>query len=272
MKALIIGTGFLGEQIHEEIKNYCKEVFVTHNKNKKYSFSKKFDLFQDDISEIFNLNEVNTVFFSAMVEFQENKKLLNKSMGNFLDKIKNKRLVYISSDGIFDGKKGQYKEDDEVNPITLYGENLETCENLIKRKVKNFCIIRPSYLYGFVNGKLDGRFSKLKSELEKGERVERFIDMYKSPLSYKQAAEVVVKVGLSNFKGIVNVSGDKKSVYKLSKEGMQALKVSTENLIGIKMPQKRPKNFLPDTSLDFSLMIKLTKVKPLSIKKSMRLK
>lgn len=270
MKALIIGTGFLGEQIYKEIKPFCNEVFLTHNKNKKYLISKKFDLFNDDIAKIFDLDQIDVIFFSAMVEFEENRDLLKRSMNSFLDKIKNKRLVYISSDGLFNGEKGQYKETDEPDSITLYGKNLKLCESLIQKKTKDFCIIRPNYLYGFVKGKLDNRFARLKTELEKGLKVERFTDMYKSPLSYKQAAEAAVKIGLSDFKGIIHISGERKSVYELSKEGMEALGVSTKNLIGVAMPTERPVNFLPDTSLDFSLMIKLININPLSVKESLK--
>lgn len=45
MKAAIIGTGFLGEQIYEDILPICNEMILTHHKNKKYPDSKEFDFF-----------------------------------------------------------------------------------------------------------------------------------------------------------------------------------------------------------------------------------
>lgn len=266
MKSAIIGTGFLGEQIYSDLLPICDEIILTHHKNKKYPDSKKFDFFIDDIRNILNGKKIDAVFLTSKIEFEEDKRKLINTMVHFLESCKNIKIVYISSDGIFEGKSGLYKESDIPNPITLYGKNLKICEELVKKYSDNYCIIRPSYMYGFVNEHLDSRFEKIKNDIANDKKVVRFTDMYKSPLSYKQASQTITKLALSNYIGTVHVCGKRMSVYDFTKEGMKALYLPIENLIGKPMPKEKPIDFLPDTSLDNSLMRELTDIEPSSIK------
>jgi dTDP-4-dehydrorhamnose reductase len=58
-------------------------------------------------------------------------------------------LIHISTDYVFDGNKTEaYKEDDPVNPVGVYGESKLSGENSIKSVLKEFIIIRTSWLYG----------------------------------------------------------------------------------------------------------------------------
>lgn len=70
-------------------------------------------------------------------------------MRRFITGYEGKHPVYFSSDGIFDGKWRMYREEDIPSPVTIYGKNLALCENLVKKHVKNYCIIRPLYLWFF---------------------------------------------------------------------------------------------------------------------------
>ncbi|MFZ1626748.1 MAG: sugar nucleotide-binding protein [Candidatus Moraniibacteriota bacterium] len=115
--------------------------------------------FIDEPESVFRGQAIDAVILTAKIEFIENSTLLQQSMQRFLQFFKLARVVYISSDGIFDGVKGEYTESDDPNPVTLYGRNLALCENLVRQYAKNHCIIRPSYLYGFVGGRLDERLS-----------------------------------------------------------------------------------------------------------------
>lgn len=265
MKPLIIGAGFLGEQIYYDLKKFVDKVVVTHRTNRKFSFSYKFDFFTDNVKDIFSNEEIDTLFIPAKIEFTEDEDLLKCKMVELAEWAKDKRVIYISSDGIFDGEKGGYSETDQVNPVTLYGRNLDACENIIRTKVKNHCIIRPSYLCGFVNNNLDSRFKKIQEDVVEGEKVTRFTDMYKSPLSYSQASESIVKLSQSDFVGTLHISGPRMSIYDFTKEGMEALGIPTSMLEGVKMPAERPRDFLFDSSLDSSLAQKITGVIPLGV-------
>ena len=57
-----------------------------------------------------------------------------KILAEICDKI-NLRLIHISTDSVFDGKKGMYLEDDQPNPINNYARSKFEGENEIKKKL-----------------------------------------------------------------------------------------------------------------------------------------
>ncbi|MBD3379107.1 MAG: dTDP-4-dehydrorhamnose reductase [Candidatus Omnitrophica bacterium] len=58
-------------------------------------------------------------------------------------------LILISTDFVFDGKKGApYGEEDEVNPLSVYGKSKLNAENSVKDLKTHFCIVRTSWLFG----------------------------------------------------------------------------------------------------------------------------
>lgn len=63
------------------------------------------------------------------------------------------RLVAISSDFVFDGKKGSpYIENDQTNPLGVYGKSKRDGEKLVRENCEAHYIVRTSWLYG-VHGK-----------------------------------------------------------------------------------------------------------------------
>ncbi|MGD0081495.1 MAG: dTDP-4-dehydrorhamnose reductase [Methanoregula sp.] len=57
-------------------------------------------------------------------------------------------LVHYSTDYVFDGTRRDYQEDDHPNPINAYGESKLLGEVSIQKNLKNYRIIRTSWLFG----------------------------------------------------------------------------------------------------------------------------
>ena len=77
-------------------------------------------------------------------------------------------LIYISTDFVFDGKKkSAYKETDRPNPLSVYADSKFKGEEAVKKAIKNYFIIRTSWLYG-KNGKnfVDTIIEKSKTDKE----------------------------------------------------------------------------------------------------------
>jgi dTDP-4-dehydrorhamnose reductase len=60
------------------------------------------------------------------------------------------KLIYISTDYVFDGEKGMYKENDPTNPIDYYGKTKLQGEKVVNG-LRDYIIVRPSVLYGADN-------------------------------------------------------------------------------------------------------------------------
>jgi dTDP-4-dehydrorhamnose reductase len=58
------------------------------------------------------------------------------------------KLIYISTDYVFDGLKGPYSENDIPNPLCVYGKHKLEAENIVKSSLSNYLILRITNVYG----------------------------------------------------------------------------------------------------------------------------
>lgn len=60
----------------------------------------------------------------------------------------NARMVYISTDYVFDGKEGPYREDAPLNPLSVYARHKLEAEQLALREVPGTLVLRVTNVYG----------------------------------------------------------------------------------------------------------------------------
>jgi len=98
-------------------------------------------------------------------------------------------LVYISTDFVFDGKKGSpYTEEDATGPLSVYGRSKLEGEEAVKRMLTRYAIVRTSWLFGpggrnFVDAIVD--------KAEEGEHLEVVDDQIGSPTYTKDLAQAI---------------------------------------------------------------------------------
>ena len=98
------------------------------------------------------------------------------------------KVIYISTDFVFDGKKGSpYLESDQSKPLSTYGKSKLAGEKAVQSILNNYCIIRTSWLYG------DGKnFVRTMLELAKTrDEVSVVCDQIGSPTSTSDLAEAI---------------------------------------------------------------------------------
>jgi dTDP-4-dehydrorhamnose reductase len=156
------------------------------------------------------------------------------------------RFLYISTDGVYDGKKGNYSEEDPTIPYSKYGWTKLGGE-CAARLHPNHCIVRTSF------------FDPLKINFEESPD-----DAYSSKLPIKNLVGAIKFLLKSNFIGTINVGGVKKSHYDLYKEFVHSLKPCKLNDIQKNLNFKFPK----DSSMDISLWKKMRNNKNLELKTS----
>lgn len=154
-------------------------------------------------------------------------------------------MVFTSSDMVFDGKKGNYTENDPVNPLNHYGEQKIRAEEGITAIYPEAAICRMPLMLGptWPNGKglLQGHLDKLTHR----EPLYLFEDEYRSPLFGISAAEGIMHA-LANFKGLYHLGGAEcMSRLQLGQLIANAFSIQEANIIPTKqasaaMPAPRP--------------------------------
>ncbi|MHB8371725.1 MAG: SDR family oxidoreductase [Thermoplasmataceae archaeon] len=126
----------------------------------------------------------------------------------------NSLLIHISTDYVFDGKTGNYSENSIPNPINYYGLS-KLIGDIYTSGYERSMIIRTSGVFGYTNN-----FPKFVIKtLSEGNQVNA-IRGYYSPIHAHNLALAISELINKNYKGIINIAGDRISRYDL------ALKIS----------------------------------------------
>lgn len=118
------------------------------------------------------------------------------------------RLVYFSSDYVFDGQNGPYRETDLANPISEYGRQKLLSEHYIALHSHDYLIVRTTGVYGWESqGK--NFVQRLVHSLKEGKRVRVPHDQVGSPTYAPNLAEAVIELGTAESRGLLHVAGSK---------------------------------------------------------------
>ena len=135
------------------------------------------------------------------------------------------KLVYISTAGIFDGKKkGYYSEGDPGNPQNHYGHSKYLGELAVQSLLKNYIIARVCWVFGG-GPKEDKKFvSKIIAQFDKPE-INALNDSWGSPTYGKDLIGALKKLIVKNAKGIYHLAGKGRgSRYDVAKFIVETLK------------------------------------------------
>ncbi len=166
----------------------------------------------------------------------------------------NAYMIYISTDYVFDGEKGMYKEDDVPNPINFYGLSKLMGEIAVESVLPDkSCIVRVSGLYGYSpTGKRNFGINALES-LIKGEEVKAFHDQYLSPTFTPRLAEALGKLVEKGVKGVIHIVGERLSRYQFAlilaeRLGVDKNLVRPISMSDMRLIARRPRDSSLDTS------------------------
>jgi len=118
----------------------------------------------------------------------------------------NKKLIYISTDFVFDGTKEVYSEEDIPNPINWYAQTKYEGEKIVQNLKTPWIIARIAYPYRANFTKLDF-FRAILSQLKKGESVTAVTDHIFTPTYIDDIASALDVLIGNNFQGIFHVVG-----------------------------------------------------------------
>uniref|UniRef100_A0A7J2U273 dTDP-4-dehydrorhamnose reductase n=1 Tax=Ignisphaera aggregans TaxID=334771 RepID=A0A7J2U273_9CREN len=162
-------------------------------------------------------------------------------------------FIYISTDYVFDGSRGMYRESDVPVPLNYYGLSKLLGEVVVTAILSNSVIVRVSGLYGYSpTGKKN--FGVVAFEkLSRGEPVEAFVDQRLSPTYVKFLAEKLIKLVDARITGVIHIAGERLSRYEFASILAEILGASKDHvkpkrLADAKLVAPRPRDSSLDTS------------------------
>lgn len=127
-------------------------------------------------------------------------------------------LIYISTDYVFDGSKGNYVETDRPNPVNEYGASKYLGEECAQHTCPTTTIIRTT-MFGLKLPPQVGMMESMVAALREGKSITRFVDQYFSALYTGQLNEVILRMAELRVAGVFHVGSLKKiSRFEFSKE------------------------------------------------------
>lgn len=212
------GTGLLGTSIISTLKDkfdlvgtyYSNQIFVPKVPYVKLDLMKKNDthhIIEEEKPDIV----IHTAALTNVDYCEENK--LNAKMVN-VDGTRNiaeactninAKIIYISSDFVFDGKKGNYSEEDEPTPINYYSKTKLDGENVVKDVCSDFLIIRTS-IYGWNIGGKSNFATWVINNLEQDSPISAVTDQYSSLMLANDCALALNTLIKLDKKGVFNVA------------------------------------------------------------------
>lgn len=228
MKILVTGAnGLLGQKIIRQLLKSDIEFLATSlgkNRNpncptSNYSalditspkeVQQVFDAFQPTV--IINTAAMTNV--DACENDPENCHLINVKAVELLfenAKVKGAHFIHLSTDFVFDGENGPYKEEDERNPLSVYAKSKVDSENLLlNQSYENWSILRTIIVFG--EGENLSRSNIVlwaKEALKSGKELTIVDDQFRAPTWADDLAWACIQTAKLNAQGVFHIGGPK---------------------------------------------------------------
>jgi dTDP-4-dehydrorhamnose reductase len=156
---------------------------------------------------------IHCAAISSVAEAKDNPSLtqkLNVDATRFLaGLVENSAFVFFSTDLVFDGRKGNYRETDAVGPLHLYGESKAAAEQIVMANPRHL-VLRTSINGGTSKTGNRGFNEQLRTALQNGRGMTLFTDEYRSPIPVAVTRRVVWELVNKRCSGLFHVGGAEK--------------------------------------------------------------
>jgi dTDP-4-dehydrorhamnose reductase len=118
------------------------------------------------------------------------------------------RLVAISTDYVFDGEAGPYREEDLPNPRGVYARTKRAGEEAALLLAPDCAVARVAVVYSGRPGAKATFATQIVEKLSRGEPVKAFSDQVVSPTLARNGAEMALELLLeTGYQGVLHASG-----------------------------------------------------------------
>ncbi|MEM1890661.1 MAG: dTDP-4-dehydrorhamnose reductase [Pyrobaculum sp.] len=280
MKILVTGSGgLLGRKIVETAVERGYQVFAVYRERPPPAgVSIRMDLGEvEKISELARIKPDVVIHAAAITNVDSCE--LNRELAWRINAEVTARLVqifpeahfiYVSTDYVFDGESGQYREGDPPNPINYYGYTKLRGEEYVRTYSKKWTIARTSAVYGW--GPRENFATWLIDSLKKGVEVRVVVDQYVSPTLNTNLAEMLLDIAERGLTGVIHTAGASRvSRYHFALKIAEVFQLDPTYIKPVVMAEmkwvaKRPR----DSSLSVEKAMLQLRAKPLDIDSALR--
>jgi dTDP-4-dehydrorhamnose reductase len=89
------------------------------------------------------------------------------------------RLIFLSSDLVFDGSAERYDEGSPTSPLSVYGSNKVEGEELVRTGSDDFVIVRTTVMYGWSSRYTESMGEWVLRGLQEGQELTMYQDQYR---------------------------------------------------------------------------------------------
>jgi len=157
------------------------------------------------------------------------------------------RLIYLSTDFVFDGLNGPYAEEDQPNPISIYGWSKLQGEYITRSLNVPWTIVRTVLLYGMVPSMTrDNLLTWVRNSLVKGQPIQVVDDQFRTPTLVDDLADGIIRIVETKQTGIFHLSGPEMTsildfALRIARVfNLDASLISPIHSSDLKQPGKRP--------------------------------
>jgi len=170
------------------------------------------------------------------------------------------RLVHVSTDQVFDGSRGGWREQDEAAPLHVYGQTKLAGERAVAAACPAAAVLRPGLVTGRAPAGRRSSTSALLDTLSRGASPSMFTDEVRSPVAAEDVARAVADLlerpetgGLLHCGGPEPLSRYRLARREAERAGIDPDRVGAGTRVAAGLDAERP----ADLSLDSSRLVDL---------------
>ncbi len=140
------------------------------------------------------------------------------------------RLVQLSTDFVFDGEQGPYRESDRPEPVNFYGKSKLAAENFVRGAgLDRWSIVRTVLVFGTGEDLSRSNIALwIVDQLSKGNRISIVTDQFRTPTYVDDLARGVERIVRFNKSGIYHISGrELVSIHEFAKTVAEVFELNT---------------------------------------------
>lgn len=290
MKIAITGAnGLVGQHLAKELLHRGYTVIATGKGADRNQFSDPRYIYYDvNIEDAFQLHDVlfehrpDTLVHAAAItqidDCETNRKhceaVNEKGTMNALAsaELYCGHFIFLSTDFVFDGTKGNYLEEDKLNPVSFYGETKIKGEAMVKQSKIPWTIMRTCLVYGnAITGTRSNIISWVKQSLEQKKSINVVCDQVRTPTYVEDLIKGIILAIEKRAGGVFHISGkDRLTPYEMAIKtaayfGLDEGLINKVDASSFTQPARRP----PITGFDITKAREVLGYEPLSFEEGL---